>query len=423
MLTDDPWTSGNLRSGYWHAGINVGVNSRGDDYRHQIQAVADGFVREFEFSADEHLVYCPGASRSQRMVNDIFQQDNSETRNELDCTELASAFHGRVALTLHEYSDALYIVQYAHLYRFGAGGFARETARVAPRRVQAGDVIGAEAGSSYASGTFAESYPVHLHLTIRKFTRADASSEVTRAKGERWRYHYIQAAPDLWVLNRNWHCAPESNILNYCGALRSIGTMVDPETVFAPALSATTAISPPEGAPTYDSADANHVRKADVDNTRVRFVLTSIKSPNHVNPPGPGPIILPTLAYFDIAAGRPHFYSSTAPDAEQRERPGVEGTADGVQGYFAESRNCQTSWSASAWNPATRMGKLSFTSANQYWSEVEPLTLAIPLEPGRSCVITVRGFNDAYGPSDPLPTGAYGRATDGSGVEPAQVIG
>jgi hypothetical protein len=262
-------------------------------------------------------------------------------------------------LTLHDYSDVLYVVQYAHLYRFKTAGSNQDRTMPerAARTIAAGDVIGVEGGTNYVSGAFVErptpgDYFVHLHLTIRKFTGANAVAEVDRAQGPLWRY-----------LSRltNFMCAnSDYETTGYCRAPRRIRTMVDPETLLAPALPAAMVVLPPGPVPPYNSNDANHVRNPHVDDVKLRYVPTAIAQPAVVNPPGPGPISLPTLAYFYIAVGRPEFYSSAAPEAEIRRRPGVAGTADGVQGYFAESVDCRTSWSASRWNPATREGKLTY---------------------------------------------------------------
>ena len=147
----------------WHGGIDFGVERHGG-YRHEIQAVADGVVREFTLEYDNYLVYCPGASGGSRMIDDVFKHDDNESKNGVDCTEIAISDHGRVALTLHEYSDALYIVQYAHRYRFGAGRSARTTPNEDPRTVSAGNVIGTEGGTRYVDGTFVEQPPLRPGL-------------------------------------------------------------------------------------------------------------------------------------------------------------------------------------------------------------------------------------------------------------------
>ena len=421
-VTDDAWILRTIGRARWHAAIDIGVNDRrtsdGDhDYRLPIQAIANGVVREFTLGAYDYLVYCPGASGvGGDMIDDVYKQRLvNDARDGYTCTEIANDAHGRVALTLHEYSDGtLYVVSYVHLSKVGSGDAADTAGDENAQPVVAGQTIGVEGGSGWECTEYNDAdqcvtrvfdenlYDPHLHLTIRVFTREGAVGEVEDAEGATWRYRSEAG---------NFNCAnSDYAALGYCKAPRSIDTMVDPEIVFAPAPPATTYESPQAGAPTW-VGPPNHVSSSSyVNNEHKRFVLTGIDQA------GSGGAV---EAQLDIAAGRPRYYLWSRV-ATARRVPGVAGTADGVLGYFADARGCAHGVADSVWNERTRSSAIGFTghATPRYWSEVEPLTLGIPILRGETCVTTVRSYNATYRPWDAVPDNAYGKGSDGENVRP-----
>jgi hypothetical protein len=85
-FTEDAWIRrggtyidqrrGEIDTRRWHGGIDIGAENR-PSYRHPIQAIAEGVVREFAFTEGAYVVYCPGASGGHHMIDDVFEQDDN----------------------------------------------------------------------------------------------------------------------------------------------------------------------------------------------------------------------------------------------------------------------------------------------------------------------------------------------------------
>ncbi len=402
VLTDDVWVS---RGDRWHGGIDTGLQERAETSQ-LIQAVATGILREYDPEQDGSVLFCPGSSTSSSLIDQVQQSENGNlsvkvgSRN-IPCTELANRYHGRVALTFHEYSDVFYVVQYAHLDRFWRAEGSTITPDSTPRRVTAGAPIGVEGRTGVNdNGVWSETaYDQHLHLTIRRFTLSNVEAEVARVPGGSWR------ATEGTV--RNWHCKEKGPSPSYCsGPERSIRTVVDPETVLPPAPPAIVPTAPATGLPLWSGiGQVEH----DVNNQHKRFLLKSVKTSADGK----------TYVELDIAAWRPHLYTSGEFESHRHTTPGVAGTRDGVQGYYASAGDCGEVVVSGA---DDKIAFANTTPNRTFWSEVEPMTLKVAIgKDDESCGVSVGTYNDSYPPGAELPNGAYGRDAAGDLYEPQQL--
>ena len=404
ILTDDAWIA---RSNRWHGGIDTGLSPRNGS-RQQIQAVAEGILREYDPQQQGFVLFCPGSSTSSNLVDQVQVSRKGNTNfgegiNEVKCTELANRYHGRVAFTFHEYGDTFYAVQYAHLSAFGTASEPRLQPSLQPRRVAAGAPIGIEGGTGVNDETkmwSATAYLPHLHMTIRVFTQLGADDEVAKTTGGKWRELDAET---------NWHCGDVQIAPSYCDHLkRAIETMVDPEEVLPPTPPAVNETGPGRGIPTWNSAthaDQTH----NVNNNHKRFVLRSVD----LGADGQVDVDL------DIAVWRPHFYTYPYWENMPPNRflaSGRAATRDGVQGYFASAGNCGHIVQSDADD------KIAFTNAasgHVFWSEVEPMRLTVTLRQGRdTCDVSVGSYNDSHDAGASIVTGAYGRDSAGRPFAP-----
>ena len=408
VLTEDVWVArGDRESGRWHGGIDTVLADRGGEPQ-QIQAVADGILQEYNPEVVGFILFCPGSSTSSALIDQI--QTNGKSNGSfggVPCTELANRYHGRVAFTFHEYANALYVVQYAHLSAFGTASQPRTIPSQQARRVTAGEPIGIEGGTGVNDhGVWSETASLpHLHMTIRVFTRASAEQEVAKTVGGKWR---------ALSARENWQCGDVTDGPTYCHLpRRRIRTTVDPEKVLAPAPPAVSETGPGRGVPLWNSvthADQVH----DVNNRYKRFLLRRVD----VETVGQTDVVL------DVAVWRPHLYtySYIEDDFLPPDRflvPGLAATREGVPGYFASTGGCGSIVKS---GPNDEIAFAKESSGNRFWSEVEPMRLTVTLRDGReSCDVSVGSYNEHHEAGAIPVEGAYGRDAMGQPSRPGQL--
>ncbi len=412
VLTDDAWIA---RSNRWHGGIDTGLSPSHGAERRQIQAVAEGILREYDPERQGFVLFCPGSSTSPHLADQVQVSKTNNVRfgegaSAVNCTELANIYHGRVAFTFHEYADVFYVVQYAHLSRFGTASESRMEPSMEQRRVKAGTPIGIEGRTGAITVNrrpmWSETaYDPHLHMTIRVFTHSDATDEVADTVGGNWRA--LALAED-----QNWSCGDATMAPTHCGhSERRIDTMVDPEEVLPPGPPAASETGPKGKVPLWNSE--NHAGLTyGVNNPSKRFLLRSIdvEAEDQVD------------VDIDVAVWRPRLYTydyKRNPVPKRYSATGLAGTRDGVQGYFASAGDCGPIVTS---DPGDQIAFTNVTSGRKFWSEVAPMRLTVTLEEGRnSCDVSVGSYNESYPPGAELPDGAYGRDAAGDPYEPQQL--
>jgi len=395
----------------YHAGVDYGGRSVGEPLR----SLADGYLREYQLAPDEHVVYCPALSGTFHEAVVISSSTDSNDDGDV-CTDLATAFHGRVALTFHEFGGEYYAVQYAHLSTFADGMTEANNNAVS---VRAGQLVGHEGGSGLGCverddddncvlrGFNDSAYASHLHMVIRRFDGTVAElEELPRPEDGGWRGKGNVRNCSFGRYDNG------SQVGDYCGWTddRELPTVVDPEEVLAPpppavdpAYAAGSSRSLPLGAQTGALADRD---------PKLRFPITSIEHAAQRNAIDLG---------IEAAVWRPTFYAnpylsdrdhgprqSITADGRSRLRvAGLSGTRAGVLGYSARSR-CGLSASSSMDSAPV------YATGGELWSEVAPLNMSLRLLSGQTCHVTLHSHNGAFAPTALVSAGAYGYTRTGS---------